>query len=53
MGSSAALESERYAVHAIPTVDTKGYIMSVGCGRIYRGNLTSWNWIGMIRKLII
>lgn len=28
IASSAALERDKYAVHAIPTVETKGYILS-------------------------
>jgi len=41
--SSAALESDRYAVHAMPTVDTKGYFLF--SREIPRNltELTSWN----------
>jgi len=51
--SSAALDKERYAVHAIPIVDTKGYIYVKMITLRGMEELTSWNCIGINRKLMI
>lgn len=53
--SSAELVRERYAVQAIPTVETNG-LQNVSNNNIWvtrAGKHTIWNWIGITLKLMI